>query len=406
MDVQLNIGRILSRITLLLLVLSGGSIPFVFYRNELSILLLVVSILTLFFYTSKSSRTTLFSAVKTGLILLTGLVVNYLFAFGEQSVLKYGFFSLMILTVVIVNLHYSRFNFRYKQDLYTVLKWIMYHGLFNAFAYLFVSGSLVELSNDYYQCSAFKNIFYYIPWINDYAFPGGLTLCRNQGLFWEPGVFQIFLNILLYLELFVVKRSKINLFLTVLVILTTYSTTGLILMVVQLIISFFYLLNRNLFWLPFGLAGLLVVLQFVGGNVEEKLYGEKEDSAQIRMFDLIQPLNIVRDHPFTGIGIDNNNYAKVSAKYFSNMQGVNYTSLEKGNTNSVMYSLAIFGIPFTLLMLYAVLKQPFLTERKGVFMTVFFFSVFFEPVLFKQFFFFFVVAGLIHIFNKIKLSNG
>ena len=62
--------------------------------------------------------------------------------------------------------------------------------------------------------------------------------CRNQGLFWEPGILQIYLNMLFFLEAFVFKKSKLLLLLASVLIITTYSTTGLILLLFQ---SFFFI---------------------------------------------------------------------------------------------------------------------------------------------------------------------
>ena len=42
----------------------------------------------------------------------------------------------------------------------------------------------------------------------------GFQCARNQGLFWEPGVLQFFLNILFFLEAFIIKRNRYILFLT------------------------------------------------------------------------------------------------------------------------------------------------------------------------------------------------
>ena len=62
--------------------------------------------------------------------------------------------------------------------------------------------------------STFYYLFYFEPVKHAFSFLG-LELIRNQGWFWEPGVLQVYLNILLYLEGFIFKRKKVTLFLIV-----------------------------------------------------------------------------------------------------------------------------------------------------------------------------------------------
>lgn len=387
-----------------LLILSGGGIPFLFYRNPLSFLLIIGYFFLIHFYTKKIDKKYGYAALGTLVVWLLVLAVNYGFSFGPQSLNKYGFYAMSFFTGVLACLHYSRFKTSFRWDLYTALKWLMYHALLNFLAYFVISGSLTDLSNEYYQCSTFKNIFYYIPWRNNYILPGGFLFCRNQGMFWEPGVLQMVLNLLLFLELFVIKKSKRTMWLTVLALLTTYSTTGLVLMFVQLAVKFGGMLRRNMLLLPVVIGVMFFMADFVAKNVEEKVTGERESSAQIRMYDLIQPFLIIQDHPLTGIGIDSDNYIQVSSNYVLNIKGLDYTMLEKGNTNSIMYSFATLGIPITLLLLYCLWKQPFFDEKRWLFTAVFFVSVFFEPILFKQFFLLFIVSGGIVLFRKFNLN--
>ena len=66
----------------------------------------------------------------------------------------------------------------------------------------------------------------------------GIELVRNLGIFWEPGVLQIFLNLLLFIISFVKKERSHIFWLTLLAIVTTLSTTGLVVMFIQIILSF------------------------------------------------------------------------------------------------------------------------------------------------------------------------
>ena len=69
----------------------------------------------------------------------------------------------------------------------------------------------------------------------------GINLVRNSSIFWEPGILQFYLNLLFFLEISFFKRKNYIIILTVLAILSTYSTTGLLLLMVQIV----YFLNRQ-----------------------------------------------------------------------------------------------------------------------------------------------------------------
>ena len=47
--------------------------------------------------------------------------------------------------------------------------------------------------------------FYYMPEKSVVSI-FNFEFCRNQGLFWEPGILQIYLNMLFFLEAFVFKK--------------------------------------------------------------------------------------------------------------------------------------------------------------------------------------------------------
>ena len=87
----------------------------------------------------------------------------------------------------------------------------MYHSLLNFFAYPFIKGDLLVITNPFneYTCSTFHYLFYYMPSRNELSSFSSL-FCRNQGLFWEPGVLQIFLNLLFFIDAFVNKSQKDN----------------------------------------------------------------------------------------------------------------------------------------------------------------------------------------------------
>ena len=66
---------------------------------------------------------------------------------------------------------------------------------------------MYEISNNRYDCYTLFNFFFYLK--NTHSFSVlGIEFVRNQGIFWEPGVLQIFLNLLLFINAFIRKKEE------------------------------------------------------------------------------------------------------------------------------------------------------------------------------------------------------
>ena len=183
--------------------------------------------------------------------------------------------------------------------------------------YFFVSDNLYTITSTFHECETFLNLFFYTP-ERGIVNLQGFEFCRNQGLFWEPGVLQVFLNISFFLEAFVIKKSKLFLLFISFVILTSYSTTGLAILLIQALVYLSEERKNNKLILPV-IAILLVPIYFVFSvNIDDKIQGDKEASFQKRIFDLTQPVFIAMENPLTGIGLDVFQFQKIISIIFSN----------------------------------------------------------------------------------------
>ena len=104
-------------------------------------------------------------------------------------------------------------------------------------------------------------MFYYSPKIASTINLFGLDIHRNAGIFWEPGILQSYLNILFFLEASIFKSNKKLLFLIIIAIISTYSTTGLFLLIIQII--YFIQKNYKKTFAPVFLAILVLPLYFI-----------------------------------------------------------------------------------------------------------------------------------------------
>ena len=386
-----------------LLLLSGGGIPFLLYRKELFFVVLICFALLLFSkrVNYKELRQLIFVLVSICIFLF----INYLFAITEQSTQKVlANLTIMVsATFVVIYFNDTHKKKRFVDYLYFTLLVVLFHSLLNFFIYPLISGSLSVISNWHYECSSFLNLFFYIP--QKYSFDIlNFTMVRNQGLFWEPGVLQVFLNILLFLSLFVRRFKLIMVGLVSLAILTTLSTTGLLVMLLQFTIYSTTVIRKNIFLLPIILSLFLGLYFITSLNLTDKILGDGATSFQVRLFDLVQPVLIAVDYPFTGIGLDDQQYIEVRNRIDYNLwiEGISFDSIEKGATNSIMFFLASTGFPATIFLLLMLYRQTMITNYKKLFFVIMVFSLMTEPLLLKPFFFIFVISGVIYSLNKFR----
>ena len=404
--------RFLNNIIMFMLVSSTGGLLFVFNRNFAFLALASIIIISLFLLQYKIKKAPFYSSLLAILALLFLFAINYSFAINPQSLTKYLFFGITIFTTVLVLFYYNNQSNRdvFINSLYFILKLILIHSVFNFFAYFVFKDNLFLISSEYHESLTYNYLFYYSPKEGSIINLFGIDIHRNAGMFWEAGILQIYLNILFFLEISIFKREKKVLALIIFAILTTYSTTGLLLLILQIIYFAHKELKSNIKIL------LIIVLMaplyvFFNVNMNEKIYGDGESSFQKRLFDFTQPIFIAIENPLTGVGLDLDRFQELREEFYINSDlnsSLNQIGIEqkvettsKGSTNSVMYMLAGMGFPTAFLFIYMFMKQQIITNHRLIWFIIAFISVMSEPLLFRPFFFMFIVSGFIHIFNRI-----
>ncbi len=408
--------KITDIILISLLILSSGGLLFVFNRNICYAIFLGALLLAVLFSKDKLKTREVYSALLTSFTILFLFYINYIFAISTQTINKYAYYFI-VCTVSILTLLYFRNNKKkdiFINRLYFVLKIVLFHAGLNFFAYFFIKNNLStisSISNDY---ETFFNIFFYVP-KKCLVSVFGLEFCRNQGLFWEPGILQAFLNILFFLEAFIIKKSKALLIIIGFVILTTYSTTGLSILLLQGIVYIHNEFKKNKLFL-FIVAVLIPIYLVLQVNVEDKVQGEKEASFQKRFFDLTQPFYIALENPITGIGLDSEQFQKLREEFYFTSSTLDYihdqTGLglkvnvtDKGSSNSIMFLLAATGFPTAILFIYMFFKQQIIKDKRWLWMIIIIISVMSEPLLLRPFFFIFIVSGFMSFYQKIMIHK-
>lgn len=384
-----------SIIIIIILVNSTGGIYFTLARNPLTILLFILLAIYWFIRIKKVN----ISIGVTSLIILFFLTfINYLTAIPGQEINTYMFFLLTLIIAFLANI--TLVSEQFTRKFIIVLEIYKYHAIIGFVLYFIISNNLSRIElDDYSSFETFLYLFFYTPdaGIRSVA---SLVFMRNQGLFWEPGILQIYMNILLYLQLFVTKPNKIHVGTTILVILTTFSTTGYLIM-----LTIFFLYYKSKLTLTFFIKSLPILIIFVIiftpfliDNFTDKITGEHATSAYVRLFDFLQSIKIISDFPLTGIGLTGEAYASLQNSY-KDIFGL-YSSTAEGNTNSILGTLVFWGLITGNFFLYLLYKQNIFNLNKKILFIILFLALFSEPLLLRPFFVFLIMNGLMSIIKE------
>lgn len=368
------------------LILSTGAI--ILGNNE-TYIVLPFTLLMLFLNTLNKRNLN-----KSGIVFLT-----YLLGIVLLSVFKNGFFSnnygvnfnfgfsakLLNAFLVANYMSFSSFRNIYIKHVYTIS--VVSLGFYLSFLLM---PHLVQVLpsipiEDIHQ----KNFLLYV-----YEAPRFVLLPRNMSIFYEPGVLQgiVLLAIVLNGGLFEGYLSRNKSLLLIIVIFSTFSTTG------YLALIFLMLLKRDSrFILVSTLAGVILIFSDVIGAVFVDMWDKIGNvtgnvSGQRRLTDILLEVQMSLNRPLLGYAFD---YFEVKGDL---LKGAGVVEKWSGSTNSIFYQLALYGYLFVLPLLWAIwsLISRLWVSRLHVFLVVFSIMIFIngETFLQKQLFMLIVFFGI------------
>lgn len=186
---------------------------------------------------------------------------------------------------------------------------------------------------------SWHNLFSYTPfYYTDFM---GMNIYRLQGLFWEPGVYQLYLNLAIYHYFFEEKPHEniIKLVILYLNLILTMSTTGLCIGIMLLTI---YIINlkllkksRQLMILIGGVLACAGCAYFLGQKMLASMQLGWHGSMAARIDDQIVALKLFSQNFLLGAGYDN-------GQMFLDAQGWG-----RGCTSGLLswaYMMGIFGL--------------------------------------------------------------
>jgi hypothetical protein len=211
---------------------------------------------------------------------------------------------------------------------------------------------LLGISLPMQQLKNVKDItFFYTP----YHTLGWATLFhRNAGMFWEPGAYQIFINLAL-LFLFdqqnFNKRNKIKCSILMITLITTKSTTGYIIFALVLVNCLNISSKKSKIKVSKGtniivlvIAAAVAITTLLSNSVIIDKFNEENQSFIIRQKDLFQSINIVKEKPLMGYGVlsDELFYKQKAREIGSNSNGILYFVEMIGIVGIILFSIILF----------------------------------------------------------------
>lgn len=188
---------------------------------------------------------------------------------------------------------------------------------------------------------------------------------RNFGIFREPGVFMIYLNIALFCELFSVSPSTKRIITYLITILTTISTAGFI--IAALIIAVFVLFSKRykllIALIPIVLLAYYCILNMP--NISILLFEKLHDptySTYARLSSLTVPIDIWKNNL---LGAGPNMYDKLFPIFSSIRYGVQIDP--RDSTNTMLKFLSVYGpFVFTFILFYLYKFTQLFSKRSVV----------------------------------------
>ena len=161
----------------------------------------------------------------------------------------------------------------------------------------------------------------------------GITLPRNFGIYWEPGLYQVFLNMLLLYYL-LIKRNIILVFFFCINIILTFSVTGYI---TSLLIFLFYSLsdNKGIKKKLIIVIVIIVILFALPWLLDFFQFKMTTGSYRARTQDIFSGIEMFLENPIFGIGISQLDYKNMYYDLFGVIHG---------NTNGLINIGLQFGL--------------------------------------------------------------
>lgn len=251
----------------------------------------------------------------------------------------------------------------FAQDLVPIARLFAIQTLTTVFLTLVVPGVFVPVD---VGGTIYHTIFFIFSYHDVIVDPS--LIKRPDGFFYEPGVLQIYLNLFLYVSLFI-RRNTRDAMLAGAAVIATQSTTGLL--IAMLVLGYWYFQRlvtasmREKLIVLFAAPLVFIPLAYIAiDNYVMKTEGVLRGSAWSRQYDLFTGLRVLFESPIFGIGFDVERYYELALRvgYFESQLDIQ-SLVERGNSNGIVSLAYMVGIPLFLVFMWALVNQRIFPHR-------------------------------------------
>lgn len=359
---------------------------------------LVLYAIVAIFVIMVAKREVIFQSVNKSIIFwiavffILSLLQNFLYSNGEgvDVVLKN---YVVIFCVIIFALNKPFHNL---SRLFFMVKTIVVISLISSFLYIFnVFGPGLPLTESVTTQSLHFH-YLYTSGINTIGI--GIPF-RNGGIYWEPGMYQVYLTFALLFYLYY-PEVKFRYVIALYLIFASISTFSVSAYIVMSAILGLYVIRNNSYVITKIIIALIVIVAFYyiypffNASLEAK---QETGSYAARSSDLSLGLNVWLRHPIFGCGIVNEEYAKASLKIIGEARN------DSNGMINLLINMGIVGFFIVVHYILSFAKWVKKTVSPHVllgFIAWVVISSNTEPIVFHPFFEFLVGIGIAYSFNN------
>lgn len=323
-----------------------------------------------------------------------------------------SFYSLIYQISLIISVYIFILQYKNKGrvlllnfEFFIALKFLVYHSLIGYIIYL-IFPSLFTIN------VGLNKSFFYLFYVSAANFMG---IQRNSGVFWEPGVLQLIANLYLFYCI-KFKKSIYEILIICFLVVSTFSTTGLIILVINLVYYFYesFKSNKNLIFQMISILVFIILFIPVFNNNLANKFDKNNTSGLIRLRDFKIGVELIIEKPIIGHGLLSPDYL-LSKKYVNSINRSLFTQqfnksfgnkIAGGYTNGFMGLIASYGLIVGMYLYFIFFKNRFIGENiseRILFSSIFFITMFSEPISFTSFFLMFPLSYL--ILSKLRLKK-
>ncbi len=216
----------------------------------------------------------------------------------------------------------------------------------------------------------------------------GIQVYRNMGLFTEPGILSVYASIGLLMS----YRDNKNKFIFLFTLLSTFSTTGLLVIFVFIIFIIYDKKKLYYLFIIVPISTFLFIYSFANKMDIEKTY-----SGIQRIADVYFCIKVFFNNWLIGVGFSEDNYIQAFKTIDAPETMKTFVTMlyDRGSSNGALVLFAKGGIIFGLLYFILLINQKIIKENKIKVLVILGICLFGEPLAFTSLFLIFIASAII-----------